>query len=185
MSIRNELLQDILDAILNGGGALPSDNLRVGIFDYNDLATSTTPINIPATGIGVDLPNDELGAFTNKLYAPIGVADVWNSSTGLFDFTQLKLGDMVDIRLDIDVITTQPNQNVEIDLLVAVGGAQYSIPFVSQQFKNAGLKKINRYNGIYLGDSNTLNNGAKFSIRSDAIASATVNGWYCKVLIRG
>jgi len=133
----------------------------------------------------VDIPNDTLGPFTNRNFRPDGVTDVWNPDTGLFDWTDLKLGDMVDIRLDLAITTTSPNQTVIVELLVAVDGFEYVIPFVQANVKTVGTYPVNRYNGIYMGDENTLLRGAKFRIRSDAAATMVVNGWYCKLLIRG
>jgi hypothetical protein len=179
---RNELLEKILAAILAGGSA---DNIRGGILDYNDSLTAVTPISVPSGLVDIDITNDGLGSFTNKSYAPVGVTDIWNSSTNLFDFSQLSLGDMIDIRVDLTVTTTSPNQLVEIDLALGIGGAQYSIPFSRNVYKNASAQNVNRYNGIYMGDLNTLNNPAKFVVRSDAPAIVLVNGWYCKVLKRG
>lgn len=170
-----------------GGGVrrLPPDNARIGLFDYNDLATQTTPINIPSGLVNVDIPNDALGQFTNRKYRPDGVTDIWNPDTGLFDWTYLKQGDMVDIRLDLAITTTNPNQTVIVELLIAIGGFEYVIPFVQANVKTVGTYPVNRYNGIYMGDENTLLNGAKFRVRSDAAATMVVNGWYCKLLIRG
>mgnify|MGYP000356743854 CR=1 FL=1 len=171
-----------------GGGSaaqLPSDNISGGVLDYNDSATAITPINIPLGLVNTDITNDGAGPFTNKTYAPVGVSDVWNAATNLFDWSDLKLGDMVDIRLDLNVTTLSPNQLVEIDLLVAIGGSQYAIPFSRNVYKNAGTQNLNGYNWIYMGDANTLNNGAKFVVRSDSAATLVVNGWYCKVLVRG
>ena len=185
MSTRNELLGDILTAIQGGGGVLPADNCRIGFLDYNDAATATTPISVTGGGGFVDLTNDGAGPFTNKIYAPVGVSDVWDGVAGQFDWTDLKLGDMVDIRLDIEVTTASPNTNVIVNLDMAIGGSGYSIPFSDSTQKNAGAHTINVYNGIYMGDANTLNNGAKFSISSDGNATVIVRGWYCKVLVRG
>lgn len=183
MSIRNELLEKILAATQSGSGA--ADNIRGGSLDYNDSATAITPINIPLGLVDTDITNDGAGPFTNKTYAPVGVSDVWNTTTNMFDWSDLKLGDMVDIRLDLNITTLSPNQLVEVDLLVAVGGVQYAIPFSRNVYKNAGLQNLNGYNGIYMGDANTLNNGAKFVVRSDSAATLVVNGWHCKVLSRG
>jgi len=179
---RNEILEEILAATLAGGSA---DNIRGGVIDYNDLATTTTPISVSSGLVDVDITNDGLGSFTNKAYAPVGVTDIWDSTTNLFDFSQLAVGDMVDIRLDLTVTTTSPNQLVEIDLVLGVGGFQYSIPFSRNSYKNASAQNVNRYNGIYMGDLNTLNNPAKFVVRSDSPALIVVNGWYCKILKRG
>lgn len=182
MPIRNELLEEILTATMDG---IPADNCTIGLVDYNDAATVITPINIPTGLVNVNVTNDTLGPLTNKAYLPLGVTDIWDSSTDLFDWSELKLGDMIDIRLDLSVTTTSPNQLVQVDLSLGVGGSQYSIPFEDNVFKSSGTQRITRYNGIYIGDTNTLNNGARFVIRSDNTATLVVNGWYVKVLIRG
>lgn len=169
----------------SGLGDIPVDNCRMGFFDYNDAATSTIPINVPGSFTYVDVTNDGLGLFTNKAYSPGGISDVYDATTNQFDWSELKLGDVVDIRIDLDVTTSSRNQLIEINLDLAIGGSQYSIPFISSTYKFIGVQKINVYNGVYIGDTNTLNNPGKLVIRSDDIATVKVNGWYVKVLIRG
>lgn len=172
-----------------GGGravtGVTEDVARIGLIDYNDLATQTTPINIPSGLVNVDIPNDGLGSFTNKNFRPKGVSEVWDVGNNVFDWSDLSLGDMVDIRLDLSVTTTSPNQTVIVELVLAIGGFEYAIPFVQANVKTTGTYPVNRYNGVYMGDENTLFNGAKFRIRSDAAATMVVNGWYCKLLLRG
>jgi hypothetical protein len=172
-----------------GGGravtGVTEDVARIGLIDYNDAATQTTPINIPSGLVNVDIPNDGLGPFTNKNFRPKGVSEVWDADSGLFDWTDLNLGDMVDLRLDLSVTTTSPNQTVIVELVLAIGGFEYAIPFVQANVKTTGTYPVNRYNGVYMGDENTLLNGAKFRIRSDSAATMVVNGWYCKLLLRG
>lgn len=181
----NRLLEKILVAVSSGGG-VPADNFAGGLFDYNDLATTGTPIVVTAAGGAVALTNDEAGAFTNKLFPPVGVTDVWNESTGLFDWSELKLGDMVDIRIDIDVITASVNTEIKIDLHLGTGGSSYTIPWILEtNYKNSGTHKLNRYNGIYMGDTNTLDNGGQFMISTDKDCTCVVNGWYCKIVKRG
>ena len=154
---------------------------RVGFFDYNDDATSTTAISVTGGGGYVDLTNDALGTYTLKTYAPSGITDVWDDSTNKFDWSELSLGDMVDVRLDISVTTTGANQVVKIILEMATDGTPYDIVFDEVVFKTAGTYQIVRTNGVYMGNSSTLNDGAKFRISSDANATVVVNGWYCKV----
>ena len=162
----------------------PADNCRIGFLDYNDLATATTALVLTGGG-EVALTNDELGAQTLKTYKPTDVTDVWNEATGKFTFTDLKLGDMIDIRLDISVITTAVNQEVDVELELGQGGVSYRIPFAHSGFKAAGTYSVNVFNGIYMGDANTLNNGGQFIVSSADNATIVVNGWYCKILIRG
>lgn len=184
MSIRNELLEDILTA--TGTGGVPTDNFAGGLFDYNDLGTTSSPISVTGGAGFIDLTNDELGAFTNKAFPPAGVTDVWNASTGTFDFTELGMGDMIDIRLDVDVITTSTNTEVLMALNLGIGGFPYFVNwFNATNFKSSATNKVVTFNGIYMGDSNTLDNGAKFVIAADKTCTVVVNGWYCKIIKRG
>ena len=184
MGIRNKLLEDILTA--TSASAVPADNFSGGLFDYNDLATTGTPIVVTAAGGEVVLTNDESGSFTNKLFPPAGVTDVWNSVSDAFDWSELGLGDMVDIRIDVDVITSSVNTEVKIDLHLGTGGGAYTIPWILEtNFKTTGTHKLNRYNGIYMGDANTLNNGGQLMISTDKDCTCVVNGWYCKIVKRG
>ena len=158
---------------------------RTGFFDYNDLATATTPITITGGAGFISLTNDELGAFTNKTYAPSGVTDVWDAIAGSFDWTELDLGDTVDLRLDLEFVTTTTNTQVDVDLFLGTGGGAYQVPFVIEQnFKASGTFKSNRFNGIYMGDANTLNNGGVFKMKSDKTCTVKVNGWYCRIIRR-
>ena len=158
---------------------------RTGLFDYNDLATATTPITITGGAGFISLTNDELGPFTNKTYAPLNVTDVWDASGGVFDWDELSLGDTVDIRLDLEIVTTTNNTQVDVDLFLGTGGGAYQIPFVIEQnFKNTGTFKVNRFNGIYMGDTNTLDNGGVFKMSADSTCTVKVNGWYCRIIRR-
>ena len=166
-------------------GGLPADNFAGGFFDYNDLATQTTPISVTGGGGFVKLTNDGLGVNTNKDYPPSGITDIWDASNDRFDFSELKLGDMIDIRLDLEVTTTSPNQEIDVRLFLGVGATEYSIAFVETSFKSAGAQPVDRYNGIYIGNALTLNNFGEFRIQSDGNATVKVNGWYCKIIRRG
>ena len=147
-----------------------------------EAATSASPIAL-APDEWVNLTNDELGPSTNKAYAHPDIPDVWDSTLNEFDFSNLELGDTVDIRLDIDVTTTAQNQIVDVSLFVAPGTAgEYVIPFIVEApYKSSGTREVIRWNGLYMGDANTRDNPAKFMIRSPSAGSVVVNGWYCRV----
>jgi len=157
----------------------------IGFIDYNDTATSLLPLSVTAILGEIALTNDGLGIFSNSLYKPTGITDIWDSVSNKFDWTDLSLGDMVDIRLEIEVTTTSPNQYVEVNLYMNEGISEYSIPFVHQVYKSAGTYKISAFNGIYMGNTDALNNPAVFRILSDDDASVVVNGWYCKIIKKG
>lgn len=162
--------------------ALPTDNCTIGLFDYNDDGLTTVS---HIGGVDSPLPNNELGAFTNKLFPPSGITDVWDALNGEFDFSQLKLGDMIDVRVDLEVTTAAVSQEVELDIELGQGGFAYRLPMLHLSFKSTGVKRISAFYGIYLGDLNTLNNKGQLIFSSSDNATIKVNGWYCKVLIRG
>ena len=158
-----------------------------GVYDYNDLATTSTPIPLTVAGTWYDLTNDGAGAFTNKTYALAGLTDIWNVSTNQFEWnngTLLSLGDTVDIRVDIDIITTGSNKAVEVAIELGIGGAPYKLPVIPlENFKTAGTYHDVRIMSIYLGDTNTLNFPAKLEAKADGTGvSVIVNGWYIRPL---
>jgi hypothetical protein len=164
----------------DAGGSASS--LDIGFVDYNDAATAVTPIAF-TSGVPVLLTNDKLGPFTNESYLPAGVTSIFVSNQ--FDWSELSLGDMVDIRIDIDVITGSQNQNVRVDMILAEGDAgEYVINFADVFQKTAGQHKITEYNGVYMGDPITFSNPAEFRLTSDGTGTAIVNGWYCVVTKR-
>lgn len=147
-----------------------------GVADYNDSATSVTPISIIGDNTSVYLTNDALGAFTNEAYLPQGITSLYDSSTNSLDFSELPLGSKVDYRLDIDVTTTGSNQEVVIEIDLGINQSPYTLQSASRVFKAAGTYKINVSNFIYIGDINTKDNPAKFKIRSDGNATIVNNG---------
>lgn len=179
LNITDEIL---LKGVPISGGSLPVDNFTGGFFDYNDDGLAT----IAHTG-GNDTPltNNENGASTNKTYPPLGVTDVWDEVGNVFDWSQLSLGDMVDIRLDIEVTTSSVNQEITIELELAQGGSSYRIPFIHLSYKSAGAKKVGAFTGVYMGDTNTINNPGQFIFTSTDNATIKINGWYCKVIKMG
>lgn len=166
-----------------GTASLPTDEIFNGGFvDYNDSGGS---ISVTVAGSPVVIPNDGAGAFTIKTYLPNGVTDIYDEVDS-FDWSQLKLGDMVDIRLDLVLTTTSVNTEITIKLHLGTGGGAYTIPFITEtNFKNTGSHDLIRFNGIYMGDNNTLDNGGQFKISTDKDCSIVVNGWYCKIIRLG
>lgn len=164
---------------------LTDETVRMGMQDYNDLATATTPIAVPGTSTFIDITNDGIGPATNKIFKVTGVGELWDTTAQLFDWTSLKLGDQVNVRLDLEVTTSSPNQTVVVQMLVAVGGSTYTLAYSENNFKDTGPHEINRMSLIYMGDTNTLDNGAKFQIASDASADVEVRGWALQHFVRG
>lgn len=161
-------------------------NPVVGVYDYNDLDTQTTPINISAPATWFDITNDGLGPNTNTTYALPSAPDIWTGGvTNRFDFSSLDLGDTVDIRLDLVMTTSSNNQDVDVDIVLGAGPGEYRLPFITEQnYKTAGPHQLLRFSSVYMGDVNTRDNPARFQIRSSNTGTLLVNGWYCRVIKR-
>jgi hypothetical protein len=182
-TVPNSGLWSSIAALINANFTEVYDKVQHGVYDYNDTATQTTPISIAAPATFYSLTNNALGAFTNTTYALPSVPNVWFTGTQDFRWTGLELGDTVDIRLDIEVTSTSVNQDFDLVLFIADGQpGVYQIPFtVERAFKSAGARRVILFSSIYMGDTNTLNNVARFKIKSSGTGSVKVNGWFVRV----
>lgn len=185
-TVPNSGLWSSIAALHNSNYTELYDKVQAGVYDYNDTATAITPISLPTPGTFVNLTNNATGAFTNTAYALPGVSNLWITGTQRFDWTSLELGDTVDIRLDVTLISTANNQDFDISLFLAAGtGGEYQIPFaVEKSFKSAGSRRFMEFNGVYMGDTNTRDNPALFKVKSSASATVVVHGWYVRVTKR-
>ena len=153
-----------------------------GFISLEDTFTATTPLAL-VTNVWKKLTNNALGANTLKTYKPASInADtVWDTVNSRFTWaSNLILGDMVDIRLDIEVTTTKANQIVNLSMFHGVGATEYEIEIDANQFKTAGTYRIAPYTGFYMGNTLTLNNYTEIRMKSDAAATVKVNGFYVK-----
>ena len=179
------------DGLGSGAWTLPSFPLTgttsQGIYDYNDLATATTPIPLTLAATQYELTNDGAGPSTNLSYALDGLPDLWDEPSNRFIFTDgtiLSLGDTVDIRFDIELTTTSINTEFDMTLELGVNGSVVQLPVIlPTNFKSTGTYRLVVWYGIYMGDANTLNNPGRVLARADSTGSSVkVNGWYCRAL---
>ncbi len=168
--------------LLKNGDLDPTEShTRMGLWDYNDTATATTPILLTPTATFVKLTNDELGTNTNKTYKLDEVTDLWNASTNQFEFDELSLGDVVDFRFDFTVTTTGANHELEFQMDIGIGDAgNYQVPVHRENFKSAGTYRIVKMFSMYMGDITTKNFPAEIQAKSDAGTTddVIVNGWF-------
>jgi hypothetical protein len=179
-------IYDLVTTIKGYIGTESPDSFSGGWADYEDVATTGSPIAV--TAVPAVLTNDGLGVNTNTAYLPIGgngITQLWDTSSNGFDFSELNVGDMLDIRMDIDVIIASNNTAIDINLHMGSGGTVI-VPFISQQnFKNTGTFEVIRYMGLYIGSTDVRDNLAQLKISSDNNCTCTVNGWYIKAIRRG
>lgn len=179
-------IYDLVTTIKGYIGTASPDVFSGGWADYEDVATTGTPINVTATP--TVLTNDGTGVNTNTKYLPVGdngVTQLWDTSSNGFDFSDLDVGDMVDIRMDITMIIASNNTAVDVDLHMGSGGS-IVVPFISQQnFKSTGSFEVIRYMGVYIGSADVRDSLAQLKVSADNNCTCTVNGWYIKAIRRG
>jgi hypothetical protein len=173
-----------------GGAAAfttPAPTISQGIYDYNDLATASSPIALTVANTQYELTNDGLGPFTNLNYTLADLANVWNVSTDRFSFnggSALKLGDTVDIRFDVEFTTGTTNTDINLILELGIGGTPYQLTIVADKdHSSAGSYQEVHMFSVYMGDANTLNNpGRVLASASKTGTTVKVNGWFIRAL---
>lgn len=154
----------------------------VGYFDYNDLATQTTPLNATAN-VALKLTNDTEGLNTSTDQNPYGVSYVWDYTTNQFNFTELEVGDTIDVRVHVQVTTTSANQRVILSAKFGIGSvSEFTNIIYENQFKSAGLHEINFVAPFYMGSTYITDNPAELYLTTDSSATVKVDGWYVRIL---
>jgi len=166
-------------------GSVPLDNLFGGSFDVQDVATITTPIAIPGTGVFTQLTNDGAGPQTINDFAPVGLTELWDTTNDEFDFSQLKLGDILHIRADMEVTTASPNTEVELQLLAGIGVFAFPIGWDHEFYGTAGMFPLVRSSFLTMQTTTILTGKAQFKLKADKACDVKVNGWNYVIYRRG
>lgn len=177
-----ELYADVAtnEAAILANAALITGLTKTYWFDDNDTLTGTTPISHAGGATNTYLTNDSLGSSTNQ-YNPDSKARLWNAATNKFDFTSLKIGDVVNFRLDIE-FNNAAAQEVDLIISLAEGTSPYEKHMSHLYYKAAATgTPITAPFEIYIGDAATRDGGCRFRFSSAAAASIKVNGWYYRI----
>lgn len=154
----------------------------VGYFDYNDLITQTTPLTA-VTNTPLKLTNDSEGANTSTDQNPYGVSYVWDSTTNQFNFSELSVGDTIDVRVHVQVTTTTSNQKVDIKAKFGIGSvAEFTNSIFETTFKSSGLHEISFVAPFYMGSTYITDYPAELYLTTDASATVQVDGWYIRII---
>ena len=154
-----------------------------GFIDYND---TTGGFSITAD-TWTDLPNNGLGAFTNKNYPPSGVTELIDTSTGYIDPTELDLGDTILIRNDYTINPNTNNAQLKFRYELGNGGGTYTLEKIIGRL-DSGSGQNYRFSLtpdlIYMGDTNTRNNPIKLQVYCTSNATVTNSGSVIQVIKR-
>lgn len=145
-----------------------------GFMDYNDASTSTTPVTLVAD-TWTTIPNDGLGAFTNKTYKPDGnVTELMDTSTGAIDPTGLNLGDVIFIRNDFKVNPNTNNASLKFRYELGGGGGVYNLENSLGRLDEGSGKDYRfslKVDKIYMGDTNTRDNPISLQVKCSSNAT--------------
>lgn len=150
-------------------------------FDDNDTATTAAPINHIGGATNTHLTNDGAGSFSNA-YNSKNRARIWDASRNEFDFSSLKIGDSIVLRVDCTVTHAVNNQEMKFFLELGSGAEQYELLMHYRYDKSSGTDQITFIYEFYIGNENTLNSAGKIRFESDDNASIVVNGWYTRII---
>lgn len=147
--------------------------------DYNDLSTKTTPVTLANGGEWYKLTNDGLGEYTNKSHKIYDHGDIWNTSTNAFDFTSLKVGDVVQLRLSAYVTTHNSNIGLSGKLAMAIGSdLEYELNFFQGLVKTPGKHLMSVPYILHIGNEQTRAYPAEIHSMADASGvEIEVDGW--------
>lgn len=159
----------------------PYTTVKMGFWDYNDSITATTPIALSPLGTFVQLTNSGGGAQTQLTYGlPITPA-IWNTATNYLNFNGLSLGDTVDIRIDMDVITTTANCELSVVAEYGIGVTPYTLTIGRDYFKTTGTYPVSMTHSLYIGNVLTKDSPARLLCKSDVTGTTVkVKGWFIK-----
>jgi hypothetical protein len=154
-----------------------------GFIDYND---TTGSFSLTAN-TWTDIPNNGLGAFTNKNYLPTGVTELIDTSTGYIDTTELNLGDVIFIRNDFTINPNTNNSQLLFRYELGSGAGLYTLEKIVGRL-DSGSGQDYRFSLtpdiIYMGDDNTRLNPIKLQVNCTSNATLTNAGSVITVLKR-
>ena len=152
-----------------------------GCIDYNDTSGSTSLVADTWT----DIPNNGLGAFTNKTYKPEKINEILDTSTGYLDFSELPLGSEIVVRNDFTVTPSTNNCLLEARYLLGDGAGEYPLQFWSERLDSGSGVPYQRVTSfpIYMGDLNTQQNPGKMQIRLSTAGSVVNAGVYVSIRV--
>lgn len=153
----------------------------VGLYVYGDAQHNSTPFEVAGDSIYVPLPNDGLDLISADF--PLGaITRTWDPTTQQFDFTQMSPGGKMALRIDLDVTTTAPNQQVEIKFVGGIGSpGPFELSLISNHYKSAEMHPINRYTPVFVLDANSRDYPGRIEIRSDGILYVNKIRFFCDV----
>ena len=151
----------------------------IGYFYYDNSGPY-----VPVDDGDLSVENDTEGIETDNLNTPYGVDKLWNSDTNRFDFSQLSVGDTIDVRVDFEVQTSIINEEISLTAFIGSGLESYSIKFFGRTFKNTATYAVISAEFSICIKSDSLKNDTNSYIGVNASNTTLfrIKGYYIRVL---
>jgi len=161
----------------------PEERTRNGFIDYNDTTGGVTI----AADTWTTIPNNGLGAFTNKNFKPQGVTEFMDTSTGAIDVSELELGDSIFVRNDYTINPNTNNALLEFRYSLGAPAGAYTLEKIVGRL-DSGSNQNYRFSLepdlIYMGDLNTKDNPIVLQVKLSTKGTLTNSGSVIQLIRR-
>ena len=169
--------------------ALETTRYTSGWEDYNDSGAAY-PKALTAAGTKYLVENDGAGPYSDSTYIIPGRGPIWDAAADDFNWgiagADLSLGDTVDIRMDVDFISSGANNEFDVYLRMGLGTAsEFDLHVAGFEFKSAGTHNRTMQTTVYMGSADILNFPAEIYISSKTTGNTfTYNGHFARYNLR-
>lgn len=169
--------------------ALEATRYNYGWEDYNDSGAAY-PKALTSAGTKYLLENDGAGPYSDSTFVIPGRGPIWDSAADDFNWgsagADLVLGDTVDLRLDIDFISSGANHQFDVYLRMGLGTAsEFDLHVAGFEFKASGTHNRSMSTVVYMGSNDILNHPAELYVSSDSTGDSVVyNGHFARYNLR-
>ena len=132
-----------------------------------------------------DVRNNDNGNGSFVSSPDLGPSDLWNTVTNRFDFSDLSVGDMVDIHIELEIDPSTTNSIFDLWLEMGLGGTQRIVKFLHFKSSENSVYTTSSYKGIFMSDSSDITNPARFRCAADQDVQIQECRFYCKLIRKG
>ena len=156
--------------------ALKGIFIQSGALVLADLATQSAPFAYLTVNGVENLPNDGLGADTDVTYAPESVTGFYDVGANQLELSDFKLGDLVTLRINLNVTPSVIDQEVNFILSLSEGTPSAQTIQVSREtFSAVSAYEVAAEVTFTINSNDMISNPGHIQVQSSADASVTVN----------
>ena len=164
-----------VELVLN---SLQSLFIQSGAIILADLATQTTPYNYSTSPAIVNIPNDGAGVTSDASKAPNNIGSFYDVGLQQLEFSEFKVGDVITLRIDLEVTNTQVDQDIEVLLSIAESTPSARVSSVlTKRLHAINSHRVTGEITFYIHHANVLSNPGHIQFQSADDAVIVVNSF--------